>query len=181
MLAADLSTILANDLVDDDDFGRNDLDARGLMGGSIFLLLPFVKGDLGFSSAWSISIFSPSSAIWLSAWSAFDWLGPLSLCRVGLLRVATSSISSWVDGFLLRSRREPSIGSSVTINWLKTEWESGLIAPLCGGKRSPAILSLDILRAARSRGSSTSGAAGSGTSLLETQSGQYHDSASTHQ
>ena len=84
------------------------------------------------------------------------------------------------DVFLFRNKREPSIGSSGAINSLKTECEFGLIA-LCEGKRSPAILSRDILLATGSRGSSTSGAGGSGRRLLVMHSGQYQVSASANE
>jgi hypothetical protein len=48
MDVGDLSMMLAGEW-DEEDFGRSDLDVRGLMGESIFLLLPFVRGRLALS------------------------------------------------------------------------------------------------------------------------------------
>lgn len=124
MLVGDFSMMLTGEWDDEDDFGRNDLDARGLMGESILLLLPLVRGWVVLSMSMASLVAVPSMC------REFDRLELVSLSRVLFLsKVASSTSASAEDVFLFRRRREPSIGSSGAINWLKTECESGLIAP----------------------------------------------------
>lgn len=60
MDVGDLSMMLAGEW-DEEDFGRSDLDVRGLMGESIFLLLPFVWGRLALSM--SMVFLAPAPSI----------------------------------------------------------------------------------------------------------------------
>lgn len=97
-----------------------------------------------------------------------------------LLRTGdVDSTSTSDDGLRFLSRRDPSIGSSGAMSWLKTEWESGLIVPRCDGKRSPGTLSLEIFGDSDpTLSSGMSGIIASGFKLFLTHSGQIQCSAS---
>jgi len=149
--------------------GLSDLDARGLAGKSGLLSWPLVSG----CSIESISI--SSLGIGSSGSDATETALSRPLLRAG--DVASTSASD--DGFRFRSRRDPSIGSSGAMSWLKTEWESGLIVPRCDGNRSPGTLSLDIFGDSDpTLSSGISGTIASGIKLFVTHSGQIQCSAS---
>lgn len=96
-----------------DDFGRSDLDTRGLVGASDFLSWPFVSGTVR-----SISILSLAIAIWGAAPESLE---VLSFSLFLLLTGDFGTSRSKEEVFRFRSSRDPSIGSSGAISWLNTE------------------------------------------------------------
>jgi hypothetical protein len=113
MLVVDFSIMLAGKWLEDEDFGRSDLDARGLIGEWLW---PLVRGRIVLSISMALLVAVSSMC------RACNWLELASLSRfLFLSKVASSTSASADDVFLFRRKRDPSIGSSGAINWLNTE------------------------------------------------------------
>ena len=69
----------------------------------------------------------------------------LTVFRRRFLRLITCSDGSTEDVLRFLSTRDPSIGSSSSTSWLKTEWESGFVF-FWGGRRSLASFGADDRR-----------------------------------
>lgn len=86
------------------------------------------------------------------------------------LRDMMFSSASAEEVFRFRRMREPSMGSSSRTRWLKTECESGSLAPFCGGSKSLATCGALALRVAGDISSSASAMASTSTSSMSADS-----------
>lgn len=148
--------------------GRSDRDGREIAGSAA--LISSLNPSAG-AALW-LSIFSAASA---SVIIAFEDPSEVRLRRLPMDDITPSSAST--DEVLrFRSNLDPSIGSSSTIKLLKTECESGLIAPLWEGSKSRASFGAEDRRRVITDG--VSWFTVSGSRALDTHPGQRHFAAS---